>query len=273
LAQGAAAPEGLIQPQAPQQVQDQIMIDQDLLNSLSSFQFSQVAIQALATHGLTLVEQLVGLTPKDVENIMTIIRKSILPIMVNYLSQKKLTIMTYWANRFHRLGEEIDVTQFTPEIIEKYGSMMNSEPHKDMVIKEPPEFKGSVKWKPWKEGVISYVNSVLTIDFIPLSYVIREQEEPAEGQEYESDHQRLVAIAPLRGNEFKHDNGVVFDFLKTCTINGLAYPWMKQYSATRNGRASLLVLLAYYEGTAACDRVKEAAYAAIANAKYHGAFF
>jgi hypothetical protein len=145
LAQGAAAPEGLIQPQAPQQAQDQIMIDQDLLNSLSSFQFSQVAIQALATHGLTLVEQLVGLTPKDVENIMTIIRKSILPIMVNYLSQKKLTIMTYWANRLHRLGEEIDVTQFTPEIIEKYGSMMNSEPHKDMVIKEPPEFKGSVK--------------------------------------------------------------------------------------------------------------------------------
>lgn len=31
-----------------------------------------------------------------------------------------------------------------------------------------------------------------------------------------------------------------------------------------------MALLAYYEGSAARDRVKEAAYAAIANAKYHG---
>jgi len=63
----------------------------------------------------------------------------------------------------------------------------------------------------------------------------------------------------------------VFDFLKTWTINGPAYPWMKQYSVTRNSRASWLALLAYYEGTAARDRVKEAAYAAIVNVKYHSA--
>jgi hypothetical protein len=63
---------------------------------------------------------------------------------------------------------------------------------------------------------------------------------------------------------------VVFDFLKTWTINGPAYPWMKQFSTTRNGRAAWMALLAYYEGSAARDRVKEAAYAAIANAKYHG---
>jgi len=78
------------------------------------------------------------------------------------------------------------------------------------------------------------------------------------------------AIAPLRGNEYKTDNGVVFDFLKSWTINGPAYPWMKQFSSTRNGRAAWLAIIAYYEGSAARDRVKEAAYAAIANAKYHG---
>jgi len=53
------------------------------------------------------------------------------------------------------------------------GAMMNSEPDRDVTVKEPPEFKGSVKWKPWKEGVISYFNSVLTKDFIPISYIIR----------------------------------------------------------------------------------------------------
>ena len=56
----------------------------------------------------------------------------------------------------------------------------------------------------------------------------------------------------------------------TSSSLGPAYPWMKQYSNTRNGRAAWLAMLAYYEGSAARDRVKESAYAAIANAKYHG---
>lgn len=148
--------------------------------------------------------------------------------------------------------------------------MMNSDPDREATVKKPPKFKGSIKWKPWKESVISYFNSSLTKDFIPLSYFIRVNDDPAPDAEYDSEHQRLVAIAPHRGTEFKHDNGVVFDFLKTWTINGPAYPWMKQFDTTRNGRATWLSLLTYYEGTAARDCVKEAAYAAKSNAKYYG---
>jgi hypothetical protein len=159
----------------------QIVIDQDFLDALMRFQFSPAAIQAIATHGLTSVELLIGLTPKDIENIMTIVRKLVPPIVVNYLSQKNLSIMTYWANKLHRLDEEIDAAVFTPAEIEKYGTMMNSEPNKDTVVKEPQEFKGNVKWKPWKEAVISYFNSVLTKDLIPLSYILHEQENPTQG--------------------------------------------------------------------------------------------
>jgi hypothetical protein len=190
--------------------------------------------------------------------------------VVNYVSQKKLAILTYWVIRKHRLDEDVDIHDFTPEVQESYGMMMNLEPDRETTVKEPPEFKGNVKWKPWKEGVISYFNSSLTKDFIPLSYIIREQDKTQPDIVYDSEHQRLVAITPHRGTEFKHDNGVVFDFLKTWTINGPAYPWMKQFSITRNGRAAWKALLTYYEGTAARDRVKEAEYASIANAKYYG---
>jgi len=235
---------------------------------LANFLFSLQAINAIIANGVISVNSLVGLTSKDIENIMTIVRKSTPPVVVNYVSQKRLTILAYWANRKHRLAEEINLAAFAEQ--EAYGNMMNSEPDRETMVKEPPEFKGNIKWKPWKESVISYFNSSLTKDFIPLSYIIRENDDPIPGAIYESEHQRLVAIAPLRGTEFKHDNGVVFDFLKTWTINGPAYPWMKQFSTTRNGRAAWMALLAYYEGSAARDRVKEAAYAAIANAKYHG---
>jgi hypothetical protein len=147
---------------------------------------------------------------------------------------------------------------------------LNSEPDRETTVKEPPEFKETVHWKPWKEGVISYFNSVLTKDSIPISYIIGDHEYPDPDAIYESEHQRLVAIAPLQENDFKHDNGVVFDLLKSWTINGPAYPWTKQFSNTRNGRVAWLAMLAYYEGNVARDRVKEAAYASIANAKYHG---
>jgi hypothetical protein len=71
-----------------------------------------------------------------------------------------------------------------------------------------------------------YLNLVLTKDFICLTYIIREQEIPDPFASYD-EHQRLVAIAPLRGNLFKHGNGIVFDFLKSWTINGPAYPLVK----------------------------------------------
>jgi hypothetical protein len=52
---------------------------------------------------------------------MTIVRKSVPPIIVNYLTQKQLTILTYWVNRHLRLAEDIDIDLFTPEEQESYA--------------------------------------------------------------------------------------------------------------------------------------------------------
>jgi hypothetical protein len=80
----------------------------------------------------------------------------------------------------------------------------------------------------------------------------------------------LISITPLAGIEYEDDNGKVFDFLKSWTLNGPAWTWMRSHNATRNGRAGWLDLVAHYEGDAQCDRVKDNAYAAIAAARYHG---
>jgi hypothetical protein len=62
----------------------------------------------------------------------------------------------------------------------------------------------------------------------------------------------------------------VFDHLKSWTLNGPAWTWIHSYNASRNGWAAWLVLLEHYEGDAQRDRVKDAAYAAIAQAHYLG---
>jgi hypothetical protein len=100
--------------------------------------------------------------------------------------------------------------------------------------------------------------------------VIREDEVPQVNQAYQSEHHRLIAITPLAGAAYEEDNGKVFDLLKSWTINGPAWTWMRAHNVTRNGRQALRALVNHFEGDAQRDRVKDAAYASIAAARYYG---
>jgi hypothetical protein len=63
-------------------------------------------------------------------------------------------------------------------------------------VKAPAEFKAGSKWKPFKEGVIAYLNSVKGNHNIPLAYVIWEVEIPDPNAVYQSEHHQVIAIAP-----------------------------------------------------------------------------
>jgi len=50
-------------------------IDAGFIALLMNFQFSQLAIDAIIANGVMSAQSLIGLTPKDIENIMTIVRQ------------------------------------------------------------------------------------------------------------------------------------------------------------------------------------------------------
>jgi hypothetical protein len=95
-----------------------------------------------------------------------------------------------------------------------------------MQVKPPPEYKTGSKWKPFKEGAIAYFSSVKGAHNIPLAYIIRETEIPDPNAVFQTKYHRLVSITPLVGIEYEQDNGHVFDFLKSWTLNGPAWTWM-----------------------------------------------
>jgi hypothetical protein len=138
------------------------------------------------------------------------------------------------------------------------------------IVKPPAEVETGSKWKPFKEGIVAYLNSIKGTHSIPLAYVIREPEIPKPNQAYQSEHHRLIEIMPLIGLEFEEDNGKLFDLLKSWTLNGPAKTWMCVFTSTCNGRATLQSLITHFEGDAQHDCVKHHAYASIANAKYYG---
>jgi len=127
------------------------------------------------------------------------------------------------------------------------------------------------KWKPFKEGCITFFNTNLGMDRVPFSYIIRPDAIPGDPQvSYPNEHSRLIAITPHAGLEFDTDNGRVFDYLKSWTLNGPAWTWIRSFNAARNGRVAWLALMEHFKGDVQKDRVKDAAYAAISQARYFG---
>jgi hypothetical protein len=91
-----------------------------------------------------------------------------------------------------------------------------------------------------------------------------------EGQVYAITHEELVTCAIFFGPEFNINNGTVYDFLQSLTLNGPAWSWINSYQRARNGRAAWKALVAYYKGDAMRTRSKQDCYQMITHANYQG---
>jgi hypothetical protein len=149
-------------------------------------------------------------------------------------------------------------------------AISNASTDEENIVQAPAEYKTGSKWKAFKEGAIAYLNGIRGKHDIPLAYIIRDDEVPQPNQVYQSEHQRLIAVALLQGVVFEDDNGRVLDLLKSWTINGPAWTWMHAHNSTRNGRQAWLSLVGHFEGDVQRDRVKDNAYASIVSTKYYG---
>ena len=115
----------------------------DFQQALSTYGFSQPAILAIVANGLTNSQDLVSIESKDIENIMKIVRaRTVPPMLVPYMAQKRLNILCYWVNRRHRLMESIDINEFTPEAADAFGRLMTFEAQEEETssVKPPSEF-------------------------------------------------------------------------------------------------------------------------------------
>jgi hypothetical protein len=72
---------------------------------------------------MALVRDLINPTYKDIEQILKIIRVGPPPVVVPYLSQKRLNLFCFWATRRSRLNEASDPGLFNQAAMESYGTM------------------------------------------------------------------------------------------------------------------------------------------------------
>ena len=88
--------------------------------------------------------------------------------------------------------------------------------------------------------------------------------------DYPSPTAYLIEATILEGRHFALDNPRFYRELKSFTVNGEGWSYIKRYERSQDGRRAYLALKTQCEGTASKITRKNRAYASIANAVYSG---
>lgn len=200
--------------------------------------------------------------------------------VITAVSFKKLKAFREWIKWQRATERNVDANFFRQTHMEFHMMRIDYEARQDKATSpeiQKPEPLTTIGHKAWIPFWRQFQNYCLTIRGtlnIPIVYVYREIEAPAgdlfEEFKYQSSDEALCANCLLSGMYFNEDNAIVWNLIESLTCDGNAFPFIKMYSKTRNGRAAILALKAQCEGASSTENRKQAAYKIISTQTYDG---
>jgi hypothetical protein len=167
--------------------------------------------------------------------------------------------MIHWVQDFGRVGETPSLIGFdNPEAFREALDIASDRAEVRKVEKEqsdtvskaadPGRFKDERKWPEWEPAFVNYLSTIPGVSGVPLSYVVREQEEVDTSTPFESFNERAVACAPLTGATYQADARKVHQLLKSFLQTESAEQWIKSIARKQSGRADMIALRNHYSG-------------------------
>lgn len=238
----------------------------------------------LIAQGFDAPERLLLASEEDIDSLArTVNRNAPAPnVSMPFLATKGLKGFRFWADECRRTGYLMDPDSFGDDDVVDYARHMD-EHHtaksaaSDEDVAKPSALKKLNGWITWKESLMNYLQGIIGAARIPLTYLIREEEDPpadgtpeADEAHYANHTDYLTSVTLLDGNHFTLDNTRFYRDLKSLLIDGDGWDFIKRYERTQNGRAAYRTLLAQCEGVASKIARKNRAYARIGSAAYKG---
>ena len=128
----------------------------------------------------------------------------------------------------------------------------------------PGSLENERKWKTWEEKFTNYCRVHIGSNGIPLSYVIRENDDPNTDGEFGDFITETIECAPLSGEYYLADRQTVFNMLTSFTTGQPSGDWIKSTARHSDGRRSMKQLRDHFSGEgnatrniAEADRLKE----------------
>jgi hypothetical protein len=129
---------------------------------------------------------------------------------------------------------------------------------------DPGPLKTEKQWKEWEEKFINYTRCQLGANGIPLSYVIRENQDPDVSGNHPDFVSKTIACAPLKGEYYDADKLAVFNMVVSFTTGQPSGDWIKDTLKYADGRRSMKALCTHFAGegnasrnVAEADRLQE----------------
>jgi hypothetical protein len=113
---------------------------------------------------------------------------------------------------------------------------------------DPGKLGNSIDWYTWSHGFVNYLSTIPGSTGIPLSYVVRELDEPIDLIDNDDYLTTLVSRAPLKGTAYVVDRWQVHQLLTSKVLGEHAEEWMCDDKNKHNGRVDYHNLCLHFEG-------------------------
>lgn len=173
--------------------------------------------------------------------------------------KSKLIIgMLHWAKDFGRVSERPSIAGLTQSAfldqlecaIERADYRSRAADQLSTRAKEadPGPLKSEKDWKDWEQKFTNYAGCHFGSAGVPLSYVIRKNDDPDHSTADMKFVARTIACAPLSGTAYEHDSLQVHEMLVNFTTGQASHAWIKSVAKFEDGRRSMKALRDHFEG-------------------------
>ena len=167
---------------------------------------------------------------------------------------KRMIGLMHWVQDCYRANDVPNHEHFDDEVSAEALSMAKIRVSDVELVSantkaaEPGKFKDERKWPEWEKAFTNYLSVVPGVTGIPLSYVIRDQEVPTPGAEYQTLTERMIKRAPLEGPYFTADTRRVHTLLLGFLQGKTTESWIRSIARHQNGRMDMIALRRHYAG-------------------------
>jgi hypothetical protein len=251
-------------------------------NALRRCGFNVATAQYLINQGFETPDKLLLASESDFDSIARTVARTPPPgagnVTMPFIAVKHLKGFRFWADERKRTGFDADPGSFTAADVSTSTAKCQEyqeqkEAAKDEDASKPDNLKKLVNWALWNESFQNYLRQILGAAKIPLVYLSRDERETPvvlDPEDFSSPTEYLIEATILSGRHYELDNPRFYRELKSFTVNGEGWSYIKKFEKSQDGRKAYLALRTQCEGTASKITRKNKAYASISNATYSG---
>ena len=183
---------------------------------------------------------------------------------------KRLQALVYWVKDHDRRGLQAVSEMWTQEVMFAAMARKESDHNLDKVdvdIIDPSKCQTDAGWYNWQIGFVNKLSAILGAAKVPIDYIVRPEWDDHDEMFLDDDEVRCFQM-PLEGQNFKRDNKLVFQILKSACIKFDSWTWIQSCNRTADDRKAWLALVAHYDGTGELNKQVEKAKEEISRLHY-----